>query len=192
MAKNDCRTPPQKAPPCTTDHRTPPHSHLLPAPRASSWRINLGIAAFWLAALGVLYIAMEHYLQPNAAVVTASGSLQIERHRDGHFYVDGSINGQPVRFMVDTGATYITITDTLAHSAGLQGGEVVQFRTANGTRTGRLVRAQSIAVGPLRVNNLTIGIGYTGSDAQAALLGQNFLRQFDVSMRGNVLELQPR
>ena len=84
------------------------------------------------------------------------------------------------------------MTDTLAHSAGLQGGEVVQFRTANGTRTGRLVRAQSIAVGPLRVNNLTIGIGYTGSDAQAALLGQNFLRQFDVSMRGNVLELQPR
>ena len=194
--------PPRRLHPKTAPHRKPhalhhrpPHAPAqpsLPAPRASSWRINLGIAAFWLAALGVLYIAMEHYLQPNAAVVTASGSLQIERHRDGHFYVDGSINGQPVRFMVDTGATYITITDTLAHSAGLQGGEVVQFRTANGTRTGRLVRAQSIAVGPLRVNNLTIGIGYTGSDAQAALLGQNFLRQFDVSMRGNVLELQPR
>lgn len=139
-------------------HHRPPHAPAqpsLPAPRASSWRINLGIAAFWLAALGVLYIAMEHYLQPNAAVVTASGSLQIERHRDGHFYVDGSINGQPVRFMVDTGATYITITDTLAHSAGLQGGEVVQFRTANGTRTGRLVNRPGF---PRR-------LGASGSDA---------------------------
>ena len=105
--------PPRRLHPKTAPHRKPhalhhrpPHAPAqpsLPAPRASSWRINLGIAAFWLAALGVLYIAMEHYLQPNAAVVTASGSLQIERHRDGHFYVDGSINGQPVRFMVDTG-----------------------------------------------------------------------------------------
>lgn len=49
--------------------------------------------------------------------------------------------------MVDTGATYITITDTLAHSAGLQGGEVVQFRTANGTRTGRLVRHSQLPSG---------------------------------------------
>ena len=154
--------------------------------------MHLGIALFWLAVLGVLYVAMERYLQPSAAVVTASGSVQIERHRDGHFYVDGRINGQPVRFMVDTGATYIAITDELAERAALSGGESAQFRTANGTRTGRLVRTDKVQIGPLQVQHLTVGTGYTGRSAQDALLGQNFLRHFDVLMRDNVMELRPR
>ncbi|MFC4622522.1 TIGR02281 family clan AA aspartic protease [Comamonas nitrativorans] len=160
--------------------------------RHAVWRMHAGIAIFWVAVLGLLYLGMERYLQPSAAVVTSSGSLQIERHRDGHFYVDGSINGQPVRFMVDTGATYIAVTDALAERAGLHGGEAVQFATANGTRMGRLVRAERITAGPLAVDNLTVGTGYTGKSEQDALLGQNFLRQFDVLMRGDALELRAR
>lgn len=158
----------------------------------SLWRLNIGMALFWLAALAVMYVAMDRYLQPAPAVVTAEGSLLLQRHRDGHFYADGSINGQPVRFMVDTGASSIAVTDALAQRAGLEGGEVVQFRTANGTRMGRLVRAQNITVGPLQARNLTVGTGYTGSSEQDALLGQNFLRQFDVLMRNDVMELRPR
>lgn len=154
--------------------------------------MHAGIALFWVVLLGVLYIAMDRYLQPSAAQVTSSGSLQLQRHRDGHFYVDGSIDGQPVRFMVDTGATYIAITDALAERAGLQGGEVVEFRTANGTRTGRLVRTQRITVGPHQVQHLTVGTGYTGRSEEDALLGQNFLRHFEVLMRGDVLELRLR
>lgn len=158
----------------------------------SLWRLNLGMGMFWVALLGAMYVGMDRYLQPAASVVQSDGSLQIQRHRDGHFYADGSINGQPVRFMVDTGASAIAVTDALAQSAGLQGGEVAQFRTANGTRTGRLVRAESITVGPLQVRNLTVGTGYTGRNEQDALLGQNFLRQFDVLMRNDVMELRPR
>lgn len=166
--------------------------HCLHAQRGRSvWRLNLGMAVFWIALLGLMYVGMEHYLQPKSAVVRADGSLQLQRHRDGHFYADGSINGQTVRFMVDTGASAIAVTDALARSAGLEGGEVAQFRTANGTRMGRLVRAQTIQIGPLQVRNLTVGTGYTGSTAQDALLGQNFLRHFDVRIRDDVLELRP-
>lgn len=161
-------------------------------PGRALWRLNFAMALFWVAVLGLMYVGMDYYLQPSAQVVQADGSLRIPRHRDGHFYADGSINGQPVRFMVDTGASAIAVTDELAQKAGLEGGEVAQFRTANGTRTGRLVRAQSIVVGPLQVNHLTVGTGYTGRTAQDALLGQNFLRQFDVLMRGDVMELHPR
>lgn len=157
----------------------------------SLWRLNLGMAVFWLASLGLMYVAMERYLAPASAVVQADGSLQIQRHRDGHFYADGSINGQVVRFMVDTGASAIAVTDALAQSAGLEGGEVAQFRTANGTRLGRLVKAQRIQVGPLQVRNLTVGTGYTGRTAQDALLGQNFLRHFDVRIRDDVMVLRP-
>ena len=157
----------------------------------SLWRMNLGMAVFWLAVLGALYVGMERYLQPTAAVVTSSGSLQLQRQRDGHFYVDGSVNGQPVRFLVDTGASAIAVSDALAASAGLQGGQEVQFQTANGTRTGRLVRADTVSAGSLQVRHLTVGTGYTGRTATDALLGQNFLRQFRISIHGDVLELQP-
>ena len=160
--------------------------------RRSLWRMQAGMAIFWMVVLGVMYVAMDRYLQPSASVITSDGGLQLQRHRDGHFYVDGSINGQPVLFMVDTGATSISVTDALAQRAGLEGGEVVQFRTANGVRMGRLVRAQSVTVGPLQARNLTVGTGYTGTSEQDALLGQNFLRQFDVLMRGDVMELRPR
>jgi aspartyl protease family protein len=157
----------------------------------SVWRLNAAMALFWLTALAALYWGMDRYLAPSATVVVSDGSLQIPRQRDGHFYVDGSINGQAVRFMVDTGASAIAVTDVLAMRAGLEGGEVARFSTANGTRTGRLVRAQSITVGPLHARNLTVGTGYTGRHPEDALLGQNFLRQFDVRMRGDVLELRP-
>lgn len=157
----------------------------------SLWRLNVGMALFWLVALGVMYVAMDRYLQPTAAVLLSDGGLQLQRQRDGHFYADGSINGQPVRFLVDTGASSIAVTDVLAQRAGLEGGQIVQFQTANGPRMGRLVRAQNIRVGPLQVRNLTVGTGYTGRTEQDALLGQNFLRQFHVSIQGDVLELRP-
>jgi len=97
---------------------------------------TLGILAFWLAVMAGLYVVMDRVRQPRAAVVAADGALIIARGNDGHFRVPGSINGQPVVFMVDTGASLIAVTDALAQRAGLTGGETTQFRTANGVRQG--------------------------------------------------------
>ncbi|MDR2327716.1 MAG: retroviral-like aspartic protease family protein [Acidovorax sp.] len=160
--------------------------------RRALWRTQLGMALFWLAALGTLYLAMDRWLKPAAVSVQADGSVELTRHRDGHFYAEGSINGQPVQFMVDTGATAIAVTDALAEAAGLQGGRVATFSTANGEREGRLVRAESVKLGPLTVYQLTVGTGYTGATPQSALLGQNFLKQFDVRMAGDVMVIKPQ
>ncbi len=156
--------------------------------RRALWRTQLGMALFWLAALGALYLAMDRWLQPAVITVQADGSVQLQRHRNGHFYAAGHVNGQPVQFMVDTGATAVAVTDALAEAAGLRGGRSATFSTANGDRQGRLVRADTVAVGPLTVHQLT----YTGATPQSALLGQNFLRHFDVRMQGDVMELRPR
>lgn len=152
---------------------------------------TLGILAFWLVVMAGLYVVMDRVRAPRAAVVASDGALVIPRGSDGHFRVDGSINGQPVRFMVDTGASLIAVTDALAQQAGLQGGEITQFRTANGVRPGRVVVAQSVAVGPLRVSGLRVGTGYTGEAAGDALLGQNFLQHFDVQMQRERMVLRP-
>jgi aspartyl protease family protein len=92
----------------------------------------LGFLVFWLLVMGVLYWAMQMYLKPAGVKVQADGTVAIARDRDGHFRVEGAVNGQPVTFLVDTGASMVGVTEPLAERAGLDGGEPVRFRTANG------------------------------------------------------------
>ncbi len=153
---------------------------------------TLGILAFWLVVMGALYLAMQHWQRPAASQVQADGALVIPRHRDGHFRVSGSINGQPVNFLVDTGASLVSVTDALARKAGLSGGERTTFRTANGTREGWVTTAESVAVRSLVVSGLRVGTGYTGDEDGDALLGQNFLRHFDVEIKSDRMVLHPR
>jgi len=70
----------------------------------------LGIIVFWALVMGGLYLAMNHYLKPRQAVVSSNGDLVIPRARDGHFYAQGTVNGQPVNFLVDTGASLVTVS----------------------------------------------------------------------------------
>ncbi len=159
---------------------------------ASALRWNtLAIVAFWLVVMAALYVVMDRVRQPRAAVQAADGTLVIPRGSDGHFHVAGSINGQPVLFMVDTGASLVVVTEALARRAGLQGGQATQFRTANGVRQGRVVQAQSVAVRSFVVSGLSVGVGYSGDSVESALLGQNFLQHFEVQLLRERMVLKP-
>lgn len=153
---------------------------------------TLTILAFWLVVMGLLYFGMKQFMAPRGATVTSTGSLVIPRHNDGHFRVAGTVNGVPVNFMVDTGASLIAVTDAVAKKAGLTGGVPTTFRTANGNREGRVSAAQSVTVRNLEVAGLRVGTGYTGESEDDALLGQNFLRQFDVEIKRDSMVLNPR
>lgn len=158
----------------------------------SSLRWNtLAIVAFWLVVMVALYLVMDRVRQPRAAVQAADGTLVIPRGSDGHFHVAGSINGQPVRFLVDTGASLVVVTEALAQRAGLAGGRATQFQTANGVRQGRVVQAQSVAVQSFVVTGLTVGVGYSGQNVNDALLGQNFLQHFEVQLQRDRMVLRP-
>lgn len=155
----------------------------------------IGMVAFWVVVMAALYWAMDRWQQPRAARVTATGELVVPRHADGHFRIAGTINGEPVMFLVDTGASVVSVSEALAGRAGLQGGERAQFRTANGVREGRMVRARQIQLqGGVAVRDLRVGVGLQlggGDDAQA-LLGQNFLQYFEVRMDRDSMRLRPR
>ena len=142
---------------------------------------HLYIVLFWAAVMGVVWVAMERYMEPRAAVVTAKGELVIPRHRDGHFYVEGTVNGKPLRFMVDTGATGVVVSEAFAQGAGLPRGEPTTFNTANGPLAGRTVRGVAVTAGPLSVSPTSVGVGLS-SKRDVGLLGQSFLSKFDVSM----------
>lgn len=73
-----------------------------------------GMLAFWFAVMGVLYVGMNYYTRLKPAKVTANGEWVIPRAMDGHFYVAGNVNGMHVDFLVDTGASLVTVTDDFA------------------------------------------------------------------------------
>ena len=152
----------------------------------------LGIVVFWLACMGLLYLAMNHYLQPKPVVVTASGDLVIPKSRDGHFYVLGLVGGRPVRFLVDTGATLVVVSAAFASDAGLAAGMPTTFRTANGNLPGRIVADVPVAVGPIAVSAVTVGVGLVGGDVGDALLGQSFLSRFDIVLSRDQMVLRRR
>lgn len=152
---------------------------------------RLIIVIFWIAVLGALYLTFKQYEKPKTTI-TASGDMLIQKSRDGHYYIDGLVNGSPVKFMVDTGASLVVVSEKLARKAGLKGGESTVFRTANGELEGRIISNVPIKVGAFTVSGIRIGVGLEGHDSSDALLGQNFLSKFDVSMRQDQMFLRYR
>ena len=150
------------------------------------------IVLFWLAIAGALYLAASLYLKPKPQIITASGDLVLPRDRDGHFYAVGSVNGQSVRFLVDTGASLVTVSEQFAGTVGLTGGVPTFFKTANGDLPGRIVPEATVEVGPLAVSDLRVGVGFLGQTSSNALLGQNFLSKFDISLDHEQMILHKR
>lgn len=147
---------------------------------------------FWFAVMGLLYVLMTHYLKPKQAQVLANGDLVINRSQDGHFYTAGIINGKEVKFMVDTGASLVSVSEKFAQEAFILGGMPTTFKTANGDRPGRVVEGVGVSVGPVNVTNVKVGVGLSLGNEDEALLGQSFLSKFDISMNKNQMVLRSR
>ena len=103
-------------------------------------------------------------------------TLRLKRAEDGHYWVRASINGTPIRFMVDSGATTTTLSPAAAKSAGLEpeGGFPVIVETANGTVEVQRTRIETLVIGNLTQKDAPALIG---SDAMGDtnLLGMSFL-----------------
>lgn len=151
-----------------------------------------GIVVFWMVVMGLLYVAMNHYLKSKPLVVTASGDLIIPRARDGHFYAAGSVNGKPANFMVDTGASQVTVSEEFARQAGLSGGVATVFKTANGDMPGRIVTDVPVTLGPIGVSGVRVAVGFVGHEISDALLGQSFLAKFEVLLQKDQMTLRKK
>lgn len=158
--------------------------------RGNKWA-PLGIVLFWLAIMAALYFGFKQYEKPKM-VISTNGDVVIQRARDGHFYVAGHVNGKPVKFLVDTGASLVGVSEQFAQRNGLVGGEPTTFNTANGQLRGRIVGNVPITVGAIAVSGIRVGVGLEGHEVNDALLGQNFLSKFDVLLREDSMILRSR
>lgn len=103
--------------------------------------------------------------------------LRIERRRDGHFYIDGLVNGEETRFLVDTGATHVALTVDDAKQIGLPVDPSIFDYVAEGAGgpvRGQVVMLDRVTVGGRVVTNahavVLEGLG-------VSLLGQSVLTQ---------------
>ena len=144
---------------------------------------------FGLIAAG-FFVADRLTAQAPVARSLAEGrqEIAIPVSRDGHYYLDGSINGVALKFMIDTGASYVSVDEDFAKAARLPKGIRGYFSTANGTVEGEIVKNQEVHADAFRVSGLSVAI--TPSQGMVGLLGQNFLRRFDVSQAAGVLRLR--
>jgi aspartyl protease family protein len=125
----------------------------------------------------------------------SGGLVKLESGRGGHFYATVTINGAPVRAVVDTGATTVAISPAAARRSGLglKSGVAVQSYTANGISSGTGIVIDAIELGGNVVRNVPCIVlaADLGPNAEA-LLGMAFLKHFDVSTDGYLMTLRPK
>ncbi len=110
--------------------------------------------------------------------VVASGQTRIPMAVDGHFWVEAKVNGHPVKFLVDSGATMTTVDRATAVAAGVTISPTAdQFvRTGNGIIKVARGRARSLEVGDIERSDIGIQIAERDN---LNVLGMNFLSSLD-------------
>jgi aspartyl protease family protein len=110
----------------------------------------------------------------------------------GHFQTQGSINGRAVLFMVDTGATTVSMSATDARRIGLkyEQGQPIHLQTANGVIRGWRVTLHSVRVGDVEIFSVE-GV-VAERDMPVVLLGNSFLSRFQMRRENDRMTLDRR
>ncbi|GEN28707.1 hypothetical protein HVA01_23530 [Halovibrio variabilis] len=150
---------------------------------------------FWvlLMAVGTWWIhgGLEDMMRPNANVVhtlPTGEPVTLQRNRAGHFEAPGRINGEPVTFLLDTGATYVAIPADLASELGLEPGRSAWFNTANGRVEGSLTELDEVSLGGLKVHNVQGSIS-PNMERDIVLLGMSFLNLLTIEIQAGEMVL---
>ena len=135
---------------------------------------------------GVLYRNAD----PSAG---GQGKVTLAADPRGHFYIDGAVNRVPVRFMVDTGATMVSLPQGDADRLGIdyRSGQRGKTRTANGLASVYLVKLDSIRIGNIELHNID-GLVVEGRGLDQALLGMSFLNRVSMQRDGETMTLIQR
>jgi aspartyl protease family protein len=134
---------------------------------------------------------------PAAAAQTspaaAANYAKVPTNEQGELVADGEVNGMPVRFAVDTGATFITLPAREASRLGLDyhKGKKIVMETANGDVSAYRLKLDTVRVGNVAVNNVDAVIT-EGDSLPIALLGMSFLDRVDIRREGTILTLTKR
>jgi aspartyl protease family protein len=118
-------------------------------------------------------------------------AIELRRQDDGHYWLTVNINGKPVRFMVDSGATLTAINATTAREAGVEAdGYPIILGTANGRIAAKRGVVRSLSVGPHSIENHQVVVSERFGEVN--VLGMNFLNSMQSwRVEANMMVLRP-
>ena len=151
----------------------------------------------WVLIFAMVIIAygfrdvLREQLFPAAMVQVSGDTIELRRGSDGHFNATLEVNGVPVRFMVDTGASGIVLSRRDAEKIGLDPGGLAYLGTAQ-TANGRVATA-GVRLGLVRLGGFTdtgVPASVTEGDLGTSLLGMSYLDRFaNIAISGDVMTL---
>ncbi|WHO37227.1 TIGR02281 family clan AA aspartic protease [Sphingobium sp. AP49] len=114
--------------------------------------------------------------QPPKPIQSDGQLVRIPVASDGHYWVDGTINGMPVRFLIDSGATITALSENTARATGLNidmNMPPISLNTANGKIEAHRASIATLAVGPLRASDVEVVVSPALGDVN--VIGMNIL-----------------
>ncbi len=135
-------------------------------------------------------IALGEYMNRNAG--SGRSSVTLKADSQGHYMVQGQINGGSVRMLLDTGATMIALPASDATRLGIdyKRGRVAYMNTANGVAPAYLVKLNTVKVGDIEINQIDAVVQEQG--LPFILLGMSFLNRTEMRREGDQMVLTKR
>ncbi|MGH6931007.1 MAG: retropepsin-like aspartic protease family protein [Dongiaceae bacterium] len=162
---------------------------------AMIWLGLLIVLATSYGFLGQLSYFAERFGPPttaNQGVVTGTGEISFKAGPDGHFHVEAMVDGRPVLFLVDTGASDIVLSPADARRLGFDLAKLSfnqQAETANGMVRGASIQLFKFEVGPIVIEN--IGATVNEAEMSESLLGISYLSRLSgYQVSGDTLTLR--
>ncbi|TMV06526.1 TIGR02281 family clan AA aspartic protease [Ruegeria sediminis] len=131
-----------------------------------------------LAVVG-LWEDIRSTVSPTAQVVVTQDSVEVPRSADGHYYLQLLVNGKPLTFMVDTGASQVVLSHRDAERLGIDTADLNYFgraQTANGQVRTAPVKLDTVELGAFSDRNITAWVNEGEMDD--SLLGMDYLQRF--------------
>lgn len=113
----------------------------------------------------------------------------LRRTRHGHFVAPGEINGHSVTFLVDTGASHVSVPTAVAERVGLSRAEEMRVGTADGVSSAYRTEINEVAIKGIEVDDVAGSIN-PSVDFEVVLLGMSFLKHVDFAQRNGRLILR--
>jgi aspartyl protease family protein len=155
--------------------------------------------AAWILVLTILVLFFQRFFEdrrnPNRDVEVAldaqgRAGVVLQRNRAGHYVASGAINGEPVVFLVDTGATDVALSLAVARRLGLSLRAGGMSKTANGNVRTWTARLDSVDLGGLTLRGVPASV-LPNMPGDEVLLGMSYLKRFELLQRGDTLTLRP-
>lgn len=125
---------------------------------------------------------------------TGRQSTVLTADAKGHFFANAAVNGVTLRFIVDTGASVVTISSGDAKRAGVAylSGQKVRLQTANGVSAGYRIKLDRVTLGDITLYNVDAVVVEGDALGGVGLLGLSFLNRIEMRRDGDSMSLTRR